>query len=400
MPIFKYVALNENGRKIRGNMTAVNEVDLAERLSVIGLDLIDEKVAKDSKGGLFDRITLQDKILFCVHVEQLERAGVPILDSIADIRDSSDSNAIKGMMAEVFESVHSGDMLSKALSKHPKVFDKVFIALIEAGEKSGNLHEVFHHLGHHLKWVNYIRRKIKKAIYYPTFLLFLMFGIISLMMLFVIPKLSSFLTAQDFDLPIYTKALIATSDFFLENWPYIFSIPVLLFIILKILIKVSPSVAYNMDAFKLKIPYMGGTISKIELARFCHFFGIMYKSGIGILDCLDVANNVVKNKVIGENVSVIKKSVSEGNSLTESLRISSRFPNLVIRMFKVGEESGNLDTTIENINFFYDKEVEDAVNNMVGVIQPFLTIVMGAVMMWISLAVFGPLYNSFSKMNF
>lgn len=400
MPVFKYVALNEKGRKIRGSMTAVNDIDLAEKLSVIGLDLVDEKISKDAKSGFFDRITLQDKIIFCVHVEQLERAGVPIMDSIGDMRDTADSPAIKSMMAEVFESINSGEMLSKALAKHPKVFDKVFIALIDAGEKSGNLHEIFHHLGLHLKWVNYIRGKIKKAIYYPTFLLFLMFGIISMMMLFVIPKLSSFLTAQNFDLPIYTKALIETSAFFTSYWYYIFSLPVVFFIIVKILIRTSEAFAYNMDALKLKIPFIGKTIAKIEMARFCHFFGIMYKSGIGILECLDVANNVVNNKVIAENVSVIKKSVSEGNSLTESLRMSSRFPNLVIRMFKVGEESGNLDVTLENINFFYDKEVEDSVNNMVGVIQPFLTIVMGLVMMWISLAVFGPLYNSFSKMNF
>ena len=400
MPTYSYVALNEKGRKIRGNMSAVNEVDLAERLSGIGLDLVDEKVAKDKKGGFFSKVSLQDKILFCVHIEQLERAGVPILDSIADIRDTSESPAIKDMMAEVFDAIHSGKMLSKALGEHPKTFDTVFIALVEAGEKSGNLHEIFHHLGHHLKWVNYIRGKIKKAIYYPTFLLLLMFGIISLMMLFVIPKLSSFLTAQNFDLPVYTTALINTSNFFKDYWYIIFSVPVLFIILIKVLVKFSESFAYNMDAFKLKIPFIGPTIAKIELARFCHFFGIMYQSGIGILDCLDVANNVVKNKVISENVSVIKKSVSEGNSLTESLKISSRFPNLVIRMFKVGEESGNLGVTIENINFFYDKEVEDSVNGMVGVIQPFLTIVMGIIMMWISLAVFGPLYNSFSKMNF
>jgi len=158
--------------------------------------------------------------------------------------------------------------------------------------------------------------------------------------------------------------------------------------------------AYNVDNFKLKIPYIRSTIRKIDLARFCHFFGIMYKSGLGILECLDTANNIVSNKVLRESIGIVKKSVSEGNSLTESLRISNQFPNLVIRMFKVGEESGNLDVTLENINFFYDREVEDAVSNMVGVIQPALTIVMGGIMMWVSMAIFGPLYNSFSKMNF
>jgi type IV pilus assembly protein PilC len=126
----------------------------------------------------------------------------------------------------------------------------------------------------------------------------------------------------------------------------------------------------------------------------------MYKSGLGILECLDTANSILTNRVMRESVSVVRKSVSEGNSITESLRISNQFPNLVIRMFKVGEDSGNLDVTLENINFFFDREVDDSVSNMVGIIQPALTIVMGGIMMWISMAIFGPLYNSFSKMNF
>jgi type IV pilus assembly protein PilC len=108
----------------------------------------------------------------------------------------------------------------------------------------------------------------------------------------------------------------------------------------------------------------------------------------------------VENKVLRESISIVKKSVSEGNTITESLRMSNQFPNLVIRMFKVGEEGGNLDTTLENINFFYDREVEDAVSGMVGIIQPALTLVMGGIMMWVSMAIFGPLYNSFSKMSF
>lgn len=400
MPTYNYIALNEKGRKIRGNMTAANEIDLEDRLSVIGLDLIDNKIVKETMGSARAKVTLQDLIIFCIHIEQLERAGVPILESIADIRDTSENDGIKGVMAEVYESIRGGEMLSAALAEHPKIFDKVFVSLVQAGEKSGNLNEVFHHLAHHLKWVNSIQRRIKKAIYYPVFLLFLMSGIVALMMLFVIPKLSTFLEAQDFELPLYTKALIATSNFFVDYWYIVFSAPFVIIFVLKILSKFSDNFNYNVDNFKLNIPYIGGTIRKIELARFCHFFGVMYKSGIGILECLDVANNVINNRVIGENVNVIKNSVSEGNSLTESLRISNQFPNLVIRMFKVGEESGNLDTTLENINFFYDREVEDAVSNMVGVIQPALTIIMGGIMMWVSIAVFGPLYNSFSNMSF
>lgn len=400
MPIYKYVSVNEKGRKIRGSITAANEVDLEDRLREIGLDLISCTEAAKKKASFFDSIGLQDLVIFCIHLEQLERAGVPILDSIADLRDTAESIALKNLMSEIYESIKGGDMLSIALSKHPKVFNQVFVGLVAAGEKTGNLSEVFFHLANHLKWVNNIRRKIRKAIYYPTFLLFLMSGIIALMMLFVIPKLSSFLTAQNFELPFYTKALIVTSNGFVDYWYFVFLIPILIWLTIKVLTIVSEGFAYKFDAFKLKIPYIGPTIQKIELARFCHFFGVTFKSGIGILECLDVTHSVIKNRVLKESVTVVKRSISEGNSLTASLSISGRFPNLVIRMFKVGEESGNLDTTLENINFFYDREVNDSVDNMVGVIQPALTIVMGGIMLWVSLAVFGPLYNSFSNMNF
>ena len=400
MPIYNYVALNEKGRTIKGGMTAANELDLEERLKVIGLDVIDAKITKTGKKVTFGKVNSQDLIIFCIHMEQLERAGVPLLDSIADLRDTSDNLYFKNIIAEIYESVSGGDMLSAALAKHPKIFDNIFVSLVQAGEKSGNLNEVFQHLVHHYKWTSSIQRKIKKAIYYPLFLLFLMSGIIALMMLFVIPKLSNFLKAQNFDLPGYTQALISTSEFFVESWYILFIAPFLIFIVFKILMKLSDNFAYNIDNIKLHIPYISGTIRKVDLARFCHFFGIMYKSGLGILECIESANNIVSNKVLRESISIVRKSVSEGNSLTESLRVSNQFPNLVIRMFKVGEESGNLDVTLENVNFFYDREVEDAVSGMVGVIQPALTLIMGGVMMWVSMAIFGPLYNSFSKMNF
>lgn len=399
MPQYNYTALNESGRKIRGAITAANEVDLEERLRNIGLDLIDAKVTRETKRVFLGKVQTEDLIILCIHLEQLERAGVPILDAIADIRDTSESPAMKNLMADVFEEVKGGAMLSAAMAKHPKVFSEVFTGLVAAGERTGNLHEIFFHLSKHLKWVNVLRRKIKKATYYPMFLLVLMVGILSLMMLFVIPKLSKFLTAQNFELPGYTTALIATSDFFADYWYVVLLTPIELFFLLKILIRVSDDVAYGVDIIKLYIPFIGPTIQKIELARFCHFFAITFRSGLGILECLDVAYNVVQNRVIKENIATVKRSITEGSTLTASLRVSNQFPNLVIRMFKVGEESGNLDATLENINFFYDREVNDSVNNMVGVIQPALTIVMGGLMLWISLAVFGPLYNSFSNMN-
>jgi len=164
--------------------------------------------------------------------------------------------------------------------------------------------------------------------------------------------------------------------------------------------RTSETFAYFTDKITLRIPVIGATSRKIALARFAGFFGIMYKSGIDILDALQAGANVAGNRVIKESIEMARRSVTEGNKLTDSLRLSSQFPNLVIRMFKVGEDSGNLNEALENINFFYDREVNDAVDAVVALIQPMLMIIMGTMIFWIIAAVFGPLYDSFSKMDF
>jgi type IV pilus assembly protein PilC len=150
----------------------------------------------------------------------------------------------------------------------------------------------------------------------------------------------------------------------------------------------------------LRLPILGPTVRKINMARFTHFFAVMFNSGVDILDSLEAAKGVVGNRVLKESVTLVKDTVMEGNSLTSSLRMSNQFPNLVVRMFKVGEDSGNMSEALDNVNFFYNREVNDSVDAMTGFIQPALTVVMGLIIFWIIAAVFGPLYESFSKMKF
>lgn len=400
MPNYQYSAMNEVGRKIRGAMTAVNEVDLEDRLKQIGLELLIAKEAKEKK-GIFGpgSVKLKDMIVLCHHLEQLDRAGVPLLDAIADVRDSAESPRLKEVLAEVYEAVKGGEMLSKALTAHPKVFNDVFVGLIGAGEKTGDLAGSFHNLSHHLKWTADIRRKVKKAVTYPVMLLLVVSAVIVTLMVVLVPKLVGFMTAQGFDLPIHTRALIATSDFVQAYWPFVLGFPIVVGVGLVACYRASDAFAYRIDEFFLRLPVMGPTIRKINMARFTHFFGVMYKSGIDILDALDASQKVVGNRVLREAITTARRSVSGGNSLTASLRVSNQFPTLVIRMFKVGEDSGNMNEAVENITFFYDREVNDAVDGMVALIQPALTIILGLIILWIVAAMFGPLYQSFSKMK-
>jgi type IV pilus assembly protein PilC len=400
MPAYQYKAINDRGHQMKGEISADNEVDLESRLKQLGLDLIDYREAKQKKAGKFGRVKNKDMIILCLHLEQLGRAGVPLLEAIADVRDSSESPKLRDVMADVYESVKNGQMFSQALAKHPRYFDEVFIGLIEAGERTGDMSAIYHHLADHFKWTHELKRKVRKAMGYPIFLLLVMTGVITLLMMFVVPKLIDFITSQGFDIPLHTRALIATSEAFSSYWYIILGTPVILLILFFTIYRLSESFAYKMDNILLKVPFLGSTARKINMARFTHFFSVMFKSGIDILDSLEGASRVMGNRVLKETITTVKRSVSEGTSLTASLRISNQFPMLVIRMFKVGEESGNLNDALENVNFFYNREVNDAVDSMVGMIQPALTIVMGILIFWVIAAVFGPLYESFSKMPF
>ncbi len=401
MPNFLYEAISSTGKQFKGSMNADNIDDLEYKLKEIGLELISHNLASKSflNLSISKSIKGKDLILLCTHFEQLDKAGVPITQAIEDLRDSEDNTKFRDLMQDIYESVKAGKMLSDAMSEYPKTFDELFVGLVRAGEKTGNLSRSFAYLGDHLKWSEEIKRKTKKAIRYPLFLLLVVFIVTAIMMIVVIPKLSEFLLKQDFDLPFYTEALISFSDFFQTKWQYMISLPILLFIFHKILYNLSEAYSYFIDRIILATPYIGSTMLKIDVARFSQFFLITFKSGIDVIDCFAIVEKVVNNKVIKQSITEISQDVSDGNSISNSLRISKKFPNLVIRMFEVGEKTGNMEDSLRNVKFFYDKEVNDSVEAMVGIIQPALTLIMGLLLLWISLSVFGPLYSSFSQIR-
>ena len=399
MTQFTYSALNERGRKIRGSMVAENEIDLESRLKEVGLDLINYREQR-RKAGKSARIKIKDMIILCLHLEQLSRAGVPIHEAIADVRDSTESTKMRDIMTDVLEKVKNGNTLSVALANYPRIFNEIFTGLVAAGEKNGNLTESFVNIANHMKWTGDLRRKVKKAVTYPVVLLVVMSAVIAILMIAVVPKLLKFITEQGFDIPLHTRALIYVSEAFQSHWYLIFGIPIGIFILMITLYRTMEPFAYKMDSIFLKLPAIGNTLRKIDLARFTHFFSVMFKSGINIPEALLTARNVVKNRVIKESVDIVHRSIVEGNNLTSSLRISNQFPTMVIRMFKVGEDSGNMGDAMSNIKFFYDREVNDSVDSLVGMIQPILTLVMGALIFWVIAAVFGPLYQSFAQMKF
>jgi type IV pilus assembly protein PilC len=391
---YRYKAIDDDGKYIRGVISAESVGELEVLLKNSSLYLISQRIEKDSLFG--GKLSDKDLITIFSHLEQLDRAGVSIIDSISDIKNSADSIKVRNLMQEIYESLKNGSLLSESFAKHPKIFPEIFIGLISNGEKTGNLFHSFNSIIDHIKWNSDMKRKTGKALRYPLFSIVVMMLVLGVMTTVVVPKVTEFLQAQDIALPAMTRALIAFSDF-VQNKGMLIVLSVPAFIMVYKILNTRPSIAIKMDKAKLYIPFFGNIITKIDASRFCYFFSITFKSGLGVLECLEAAKTVVGNHAIKASIADIKKRVSDGQKLAKAIEASGFFPSLVIRMFEVGENSGNMEDALNNIRFFYDREINDSVDKLVGMIQPMLTLVMGGMMAWITIAVFGPIYSSFGK---
>lgn len=400
MPQYAYRALNNAGRQVRGKINAANESDLYAQLSKLGLMLVDSKAVKERKviGGA-KTIQAREKIQFFVHLEQLQAAGVPLLDSLNDVRDSTDVPRLRDLTTDIINDVQQGTPLSQAFEKHPKVFGDLYAALIAAGEESGNLTASFQHLVRHVKWEDAIRQRIVKAARYPVIVLIIITLMIMFMMGFVVPGIVGFLRSNNQDLPPITLALIATSDFVISYWWVILLAPVAAVGIIATLRNSSDRMRYALSCLALRVPQVGPLAAKLAVSRFAHFFAVMFQSGVAILQCLEVAQRVVGNRCLEESLKLVRQQVQNGEPLSQAMRSSGQFPSLVTRMVKIGEDSGNLGGVMDNVTEFYDKDVDEAIDAMIGMIEPALTVISGVIMAWIVIGVMGPIYDSLSKLG-
>lgn len=396
---YRYKAFNQDGKYINGRISVENAGELAAYLQANNLELVSFKEEKPSSFSFLEgKVTPKDLIQIFIHLEQLERAGVSIIDSIADLRDTGDSPKVKNLMYEIYESIKNGSLLSESFAKRPDVFSQTYVSLIAMGEKTGNLAAALNSIVDDIKWNMDIRRKTKKAFVGPTFGLLMISSVLGVMTTVVVPKVTAFLKAQQIGLPAVTIALIAFSDFMQKNWAkIIFGIPTI-WIILKLLSRIE-EIGVKFDHLKLKIPVIGVIINKIDAAKFCQFFAMTFRSGLGVLECLEASSTIIKNRAIRRSIVVVRQQVSDGQSLAKSISDTGYFPNLVVRMFKIGEESGNMESALQNIKFFYDREINDSIERIVAMIQPSITLIMGGMIIWIVAAVFGPIYNNFSNLG-
>ncbi|MCH8175174.1 MAG: type II secretion system F family protein [Proteobacteria bacterium] len=401
MGLYTYKSIDKRGRSQSGKLEAANEADLENRLGRMGMDLIKCKFIKEKKSavgrGGIKRI---DLINFCFHMEQLTRSGVPIIDGLVDLRDSVENARFRVIIAQIIEDIENGKKLSEALSEHPKVFDEMFYNLIGAGEESGRLPEVFLSLNAMIKWQDELISSTKKLLIFPAFVGTAIFGVIGFLMIYLVPQLVSFIETIGQELPFHTKMLIATSDFLIKFW-YLFTIlPFVLIMIVRALAAVNRDVRYQVDAFKLRIWQIGPVLKKIILSRFANFFAMLYSAGIPVLKCIEITERIAGNEAVRNALAKAREDIEEGKGVSASFHDTGLFPPLVVRMIRIGETTGELDKALANVSYFYDRDIQESIENVQAMIQPAMTLFLGSLLGWVMLSVMGPVYDSIGNMQF
>ncbi len=401
MPVtYKYKAVDSLGNIRRDTIEADNLLDLEKRLLGMGMDLINFREKKPSLFSFREKgISRHELINFTFQMQQLTKSGVSILDGLSDLKESIDTGRMHEVLSGLNDEIHGGKTFSRALAEFPKIFDTVYITLVQVGEESGRLPEVLHDMAETLKWHDELIEHTKKIMIYPAIVTVVIIAVVSYLMIALVPELIPFIEDLGGTIPIHTRALIATSSFLGNYWHILFSAPIFIYFFIKSVAKRKPEVRMIIDRLKLKIYIFGPLTMKINLARFANYFAMMYASGISVLDALKISELLMGNAVLTKSIQDVRQKIADGQMISESFKSVNTYPPLVIRMLKVGENTGALDDALLNISYFYNREVKDSVDKMEAAMTPLLTIILGGIMMWIMSAVLGPIYDSLTTIQ-
>jgi len=399
VPLYTYKAVSPDGRMVFGRIDAINLIDLEMRLRRMELDLVSGEPLGTRSMLASGGVPRRELIHFCFHLQQLVRAGVPILEGLTDLRDSLEHPRFREVVASLIESIEGGQTLSQAMAGHRRVFDQVFVSLVRAGETTGRLPEVLNSLNESLKWEDELASQTRKMVAYPAFVGSVVLAATFFLMVYMVPQLKTFVKSMGQTLPLQTQILFFVSDLMVAYW---YLVPILLIGVtlgLRFLLHTNPLARFRFDGIKLRLPVLGGILRKIVLSRFANTFALLYASGIPILESIRTTQDVVGNLVIRQGLERVEQLIGEGQNVTAAFHSTGFFPPLVIRMLRVGENTGALDDALLNVSYFYNRDVRESVQKMQQLIEPLLTVLMGSVLGWIMLSVLGPVYDVISKIK-
>ncbi|MBA6253083.1 MULTISPECIES: type II secretion system F family protein [unclassified Colwellia] len=409
MAIFSYVGRNASGSQVKGKIEAKNANTVAEQLSRQGIIPVAINKSKDSGstdianidiGDLlgFSVISLDELIVFCRQMYALVRSGVPILRAINGMAESSTSDKLKVALTDIGSQLEGGYTLSTALSQFPKLFSPLFVSLVHVGENTGQLDGSFLKLANYLEREQDTRKRIKTALRYPSFVLGAIVIAMVILNIFVVPTFANMFAKLGADLPVTTKMLIASSNFFLNYWPHLLVGSVFGFFGLQHYLKTERGM-YLWDRLKTKIPVVGGVIERSILSRFSHTFAIVLKAGVPLTTGLTLVADAVDNTYMRDKILAMRGGIESGDSLLRSASVSKLFTPLVLQMVAVGEETGRVDELLEEVGDYYEREVDYELSTLTARIEPIMIAIVAAMVLVLALGIFTPMWDMMSALK-
>ncbi|MBK9326680.1 MAG: type II secretion system F family protein [Thiobacillaceae bacterium] len=388
---FHWEGTDKTGKKVKGEMLAPGEAFVRQSLRRLGINVV--KVRKQSLFARSQKITEKDIALFTRQLATMLKAGVPLLQAF-DISARSHANAsLQRLLGDIKSDVETGSSMSVAFRKYPKYFDGLYCNLVYAGEQAGILDTVLDRIASYKEKMLAIKGKIKSALFYPAIVLTVAFIITAGIMIFVIPAFKDLYGKSGQDLPALTMLVMTISDAFVNYWYMIFgAIGLAVAGILRAWQR-SPALRARMDAWILKVPVFGPLIEKATVSRWARTFSSMFSAGVPMVEALDSVAGAAGNHVFMEATMKIKTQVATGSSLAVCLQTAGVFPNMLIQMVSIGEESGSLDSMLSKVADYYEREVDEAVAGISSLMEPFIMVILGTLIGGIVIAMYLPIFK-------
>jgi len=403
MTPFAYRAVDARGRIVRGHLEAGSLTELEKRLARLELELLDGKPARQGRWPWRRpwraQLPRRELINFCFHLEQFLQAGVPIIDSLVDLRDAIRHPGFRETLAGIVASIEGGATLSEALERHPHSFDGVFCSLVRAGEKAGELPTVLRAISAALKRDDELAAFTRRIAIYPAIVALVILAAIGVALIHVVPELARLFHSAGQPLPLQTRLLIGLSDFVRAYGSLLVAAAVAALLAFRHALSRQPDLRRRFDGFLLRLPLLGEVRRRLILARFTGLFALMYSSGITIVDALAVAEDVVGNAAMKDGLQRAGRGIERGFGLSEAFAAVELFPPLVTRMLRVGESTGALDTALANVSYFYERDVREAIERLQAAVEPALTVVLGLILLAVMSAVMLPIYDIVTRMK-
>lgn len=396
--LFIYKAIDQQGNQNDGTINAITKDVAISALQRRGF-IISEIEEANKSGSIFqsnitwfERVSSKDIVLLSRQLATLFGAQVSALKIFRLLSVENESAKLSRALADVTELLQGGSSISNALSKHPKIFNSFYVNMVKAGEESGRLDETFEYLADSLDRSYEVNAKARNALVYPAFIIFTFITVMSLMLTMVIPKISAILVDAGQEIPSYTKVVIGISDF-LVNYGWLLLVLVVVGIFFMFRLNNTEKGKKALDEAKLSVPYIGDLYQKLYLSRIADNIDTMLTSGIPMVKALELTRDVVGSQLYAEIIDVVTKDVQDGISLSDAFSKHEEFPGILVQLIRVGEETGNVSEILGTLSKFYRREVSNAVDTLVGMIEPIMIVALAVGVGFLLASVLIPIYN-------